>query len=398
MSKALVVSLLVTTALVGCTTDDDSKTSSTEDATSEVTETVPEAAVAAFGLGSERSWELVGTASDDLDTPRDLKFHPDRDELWVMNRYGANSSLDGASHVIWFGPETDGAYSEFHSDVHAYHFMAHASQMSFGEALYPQSDEVNFATCGESRNDYDGLYPPDDFMGPALWSSDLTVYGQANQSASSNLGGSHLDMLHQSPLCMGMVHETGNAYWVFDGDAGDLVRYDFAEDHDAGHDDHSDGIVRRYPEAQVTYVEDVPGHMVYYGSRLVLTADPGGGRVISIDVNTGEFSQNLSPYGERLAEYSEYTGADVQVVIEGLNLPSGMALDGDILFVGDMGTGEIIAWDLVEGVELDRVSTGAAALGALAISPSGLLWYVDTDANELRYIDPVGNAAATTGG
>jgi len=372
--------LLIASSLIGCTDDPAEENLDSGEAAV--------APVPAFGFIETRQWVLVGSADDDLDTPRDLAFHPDRDELWVMNRYGADSTLDGASHVIWFGPETDAPTAEFHSDYHAYHFMAHASAMAFGEALYPGSTEVNFATCQESRNDYDGYTSPDNFMGPALWSSDLSVYGVVNQGPPSQLGGSHLDMLHQSPDCMGIVHETGNAYWVFDGDDGNLVRYDFAEDHDAGHDDHSDGIVRRYTDASVTRVPDVPSHMVFYDSRLVLVADSGGGRIISLDVHTGEFSKNLSAYGEYLAEYSEYTGATVETVLEGLDTPSGLALDGDVLFIGDQGTGEIIAYDLAAGVELDRVSTGARSLGAITISPEGRVWYIDTGANELRYIEP----------
>ena len=348
----------------------------------------PEPDVAAFGFEDARELVRVGTAADGLDTPRDLAFHPERDELWVLSRFGATTGYGGGSNVIWFGPETDDAYSEFHSDYYANHFMAQPSSMAFGEATFSGSTEVNFATCQESRNDYGGAYAPNDFMGPALWNSDLTNYGQVNQGPPSQLGGSHLDMLHQSPLCMGIVHETGNAYWAFDGNAGNLIRYDFAADHDAGHDDHSDGIVRRYTDAEVSMVSDVPSHLVFYDNRLVLAADSGNGRVISLDIHTGSFEKNLSPFGEYLAEYSEYTGADVQVVVDGLDTPSGMALDGDILYIGDQGTGEIIAFDLAEGVELDRVSTGAGSLGALAVSPSGLLWYLDNGRDELRYINP----------
>jgi len=376
------VTTLLLASLTACTDD------SGEAAALDAEEVVLEAAVAAFGTLETREWVLAGTADDGLEMPRDLAFHPERDELWVMNRYGSDSQLEGSSHHIWFGPETDSPTVEFHSDYHAYHFMAHGSQMAFGEAVYSGSSEVNFATCQESRNDNDGYTSGDNFMGPALWSSDLEVYGQVNQGPPSQLGGSHLDMLHQSPLCMGIVHETGNAYWAFDGNAGNLIRYDFAADHDAGHDDHSDGIVRRYTDAEVSMVSDVPSHLVFYDNRLVLAADSGNGRVISLDIHTGSFEKNLSPFGEYLAEYSEYTGADVQVVVEGLDTPSGMALDGDILYIGDQGTGEIIAFDLAEGVELDRVSTGAGSLGALAVSPSGLIWYLDNGRDELRYINP----------
>ena len=45
---------------------------------------------------------------------------------------------------------------------------------------------------------------------------------------------------------MGIAHDAENAYWYNDGFQGELVYYDFQEDHDTGQDDHSDGIVTRY--------------------------------------------------------------------------------------------------------------------------------------------------------
>ena len=49
----------------------------------------------------------------------------------------------------------------------------------------------------------------------------------------------HYDMLHESPLCMGIAHDPevatpfGNVYWAFDGLNGTLMRYDFQEPHGA---------------------------------------------------------------------------------------------------------------------------------------------------------------------
>ena len=72
----------------------------------------PEPAVAAFGFEETRQLVLVGDRSDALETPRDLAFHPERDELWVQNRYGATSPYEGGSHVIWFNPEGEDRYPE----------------------------------------------------------------------------------------------------------------------------------------------------------------------------------------------------------------------------------------------------------------------------------------------
>ena len=67
----------------------------------------------------------------------------------------------------------------------------------------------------------------------------------------------HTDMLHESPLCMGIAHDhaavsrgpqggTGyrNVYWAFDGGHRQLVRFDFESDHGPGSIDHSLANVR----------------------------------------------------------------------------------------------------------------------------------------------------------
>ena len=47
----------------------------------------------------------------------------------------------------------------------------------------------------------------------------------------------HFDMLHESPLCMGIVHDPetatpyGHVYWAFDGLDAMLMRYDFERPH-----------------------------------------------------------------------------------------------------------------------------------------------------------------------
>src|SRR5690606_35478965 len=113
-----------------------------------------------------------------------------------------------------------------------------------------------FGTCQESRNTYNGMAPPNDFMGPTLWSSDLTVFAKMNPNGL----GSHLDMLHNSPLCIGIAHESANRYWVVNGTTGGIDRYDFAVDDGIGNDDHSDGLTWRYAAGTMKRVEGVPSH------------------------------------------------------------------------------------------------------------------------------------------
>jgi len=214
--------------------------------------------------------------------------------------------------------------------------------------------------------------------------------------------GSHIDMLHQSPLCMGIEHEQGNAYWVADGTAGHLVRYDFAVDHGPGWDDHSDGIVRRFPQAAVERVADVPSHLVLDdASGWLYAADTGRGRVIRLDVASGRMAQRLPLRNEPLAEFSRWDDATVEVFASGLRRPSGIALvrDGDggegsggRLFVGDHATGEIVAFDLASGDELGRLRTGARGLAGLEVGPDGRLYFVDLAADQLVRVDPDGSA------
>jgi len=329
-----------------------------------------------------RALTKIGGRADGLVLPRDLEFHPDRtDELWVADRV-----LDG--HVIYFSAGTGDQTAEEYVDVWGYHFAEELSSMAMGDSTY--GDDRTFGTCQESRNTYNDEYAANDFMGPTLWSADLDVYAMVNQDPWGSLLGSHLDMLHASPLCMGIAHDTDNVYWVFDGMNGHVAYYDFAEDHDAGYDDHSDGVIRRYTDAALTRLADVPGHMeLDHDTGWLYVADTGAGRVIRLDTNTGKFNQSLRLTNEPLAEHSQYTGATVEVVIEGLGEPSGLALNGDRVFIGDHATGEIIALT-GEGEEIGRMETGANGLMGLEFGPEGKLWYVDAVRAEVVRIDPEG--------
>ena len=90
---------------------------------------------------------------------------------------------------------------------------------------------------------------------------------------------------------------------------------------------------------------------------------------------------------EALEEFSQVEGVSQRDLVTGLSKPSGIALDGDTLFVGDWKTGEILAFDL-EGNELGRIQTPAEGLMGIEVGPEGKLWYVDGAANELVRVDP----------
>jgi hypothetical protein len=357
-------------------------------------------AVPEFGTGSPLL-TLVGSAADGLQVPRDLAFHPERPgELWTVNR--AN---DGT--VIYFAAGTEKQRVEARADRLGNHFMEEVSSIAFGAAN-------TFATCQESRNTYNNArVPGNDFMGPTLWTADLAIYARVNQlfqladwqllplmvgrMCGTDMGagpaqprlGSHIDMNHESPLCMGIAHDRANVYWVMDGLHGNVVAYDFAQDHGPGNDDHSDAVIRRYPEATFTRVADVPSHAVLDAtSGWLYYADTGTGAVQRLDTRSGAKARDLPVTNEPVAEYAEWRGVRGERFASGLQQPSGIALHDGRLFVGDHATGEIIAYEVASRRELGRLATGARGLMGLEFAPDGRLWYVDGAANQLLRVDP----------
>lgn len=167
---------------------------------------------------------------------------------------------------------------------------------------------------------------------------------------------------------------------AFAGAATAIVRYDFEENHAVGQDDHSDGVVYQYTEPEVTRVEEAPGHMEFdHETGLLYVADTGGGRVLWLDTTTGEEGEKLRQRQEQIRTYSSWEGADWGVLVEGLEQPGGLALDGEgHLFVGEFATGVLHAYDL-KGNELHSLDTkwGGDALYGVEIGPDGALWAVN---------------------
>jgi hypothetical protein len=324
-------------------------------------------------LGS--TFTVIGTAADGLDGVRDLEFdpaHPER--LWTFN-----TNMHGV--VIFFEPGTAQQSAELRVDTYGQHFMAYVSAAAFG-------DNGNFASCQESRNEWNvGPQPPDDFMGPTLWSANLDIFAMVGQEFPPGAQeGSHLDMLHQSPLCMGIAHENGNAYWTSDGLRGNLVRYDFVADHGPGGGDHSDGIITRYADATLTRVANVPSHMEYdHETGLLYVADTGAGRIMRLDTNTGTNVGSLPGEWDG-ATYTGVEGAEYVPVAEGLANPSGLVLDTGRLFVSENASGDVVVFDL-DGNELDRMTTPAQNLMGITLGPDGHLYYADPVANEVVRVD-----------
>jgi hypothetical protein len=333
-------------------------------------ETVPQ-----FGVGTP-GFTIIGDARSGLDVPRDLEFNPARpNELWVVNR-----AYDGT--VTYYNPGTPEMSMLRVRDLVAYHFMEEVSAIAFGK-------DGLFGTAQETINTYDNQAPGNFFMGPALWDSDTSIYSKSTGPGWGDLG-AHIDMLHESPNGMGIAHDHDNAYWYFDGYYNNIVYYDFQQDHGPGHDDHSDGIVRRFTNALVTRMPGVPGHMILdKASGWLYISDPGAQRITRLNTKaatrTGFADENTQL--EELQEYSTYTAPYEIFIAEGLNRPSGIALHDGRLFVSDYATGEIVAYDLT-GRELNRIDTPAEAIMGITVGPDGNLWYVDAEKNQVVRIDP----------
>lgn len=323
-------------------------------------------------------WAVIGTSADGLNGPRDLDFNPENPgELWVVNQLDDSTST-------FFDVGTDAQEVVHRIDSFAMHFMEEVSSISF------RSGNM-FATCQESRNTYNNQAPANNFMGPSLWPADLETYGFANPDAVDFVGydlGSHLDMLHESPLCMGIEWLYDNAFWTFDGWHGSISLFDFQEDHGVGYDDHSDGIVERYVEVEVSRIEGIPSHLVYDTENEVLfVADTGNERILRVDVRDAVRNRTL-PSTEPGVQVYEMRGAIVEEWAnndDGLDWVSGIDLHDGVLYVADAWTSRIYAFDAETGAQLDYLDTGLPerALMGIALDERGNLFFVDNVDNRL---------------
>lgn len=310
--------------------------------------------------------EIVGPNAD-LTIPRDLAFHPSRDELWIIN-LGDNSTVVIDDPL---GTPQSQRYAGAGKD----HFMARPSSLAFG-------DNGNFATAQEEDEPTQGNLTPADFMGPTLWSSDRTIYDGGH--------GGHLDMLHNSPNGAGIAWESGNRYWVFDGYHQSVTMYDFHSDHGPGGSDHSDGEVARYVEEEVGYVGDVPSHLEFNQvDKKLYIADTGNNRIATLDTAVGEMGARIQPNYDGGPQYY-MNGGVLETWVDGadamLELPSGLELHDDMVFVSDNKLSRIVALDMdgnvVDYLELaTEVQTGG--LMGMAFAADGSLFLVDAVDNRI---------------
>ena len=338
-------------------------------------------------FGDGFSEVVIANGNDDLNGPTDLEFHPGRaNELWI-----ANQATDSMTIVSNTGLENQ--TSENREDAYSNHFLEEVSAIAFG--AYHEEFDWQWGSAQETANTYCGQGSPNNFMGPTLWPSSLDHYAEENQN--NNLLGSHIDMNHESPFGVGIAHDSDNVYWYNDGYYRELVRYDFAEDHDTGYDDHSDAIVHRYSDIQLNHMMGIPGHMVLdKDTGILYIADPAANRVLWVDTDDSTYTttdiMNDASRLEPLAEYSRINGIDWGVLATGLDRPSGIALDDGQLFVSEYGNGNIVAYELPSdgkgGTYLDEIQTTATQIMGLEVGPNGHLYYIDHAQNEVVRIDP----------
>ena len=233
------------------------------------------------------------------------------------------------------------------------------------------------------------------FSGATLWEADTSIYARINQEGPEL--GSHWDMLHQSPFSIGIAAEADNIYWLFDGFHNTIVKYDFQEphpDHEHGGEDHSDGLVYRYDEINVSRIEGLSSHMVIdYSNGMLYVCDTGNQRILRINTNLGVIGESLDPYGENIEGYYSMEGAEFETIIDsGLVSPTGIDIYNEFLLVSDYATGEIIIYDISTQESIQesfRLQTNMNNnLMSIKVGPDGTIWFVCTNSNQLYQILP----------
>jgi hypothetical protein len=304
---------------------------------------------------------------DWLDHPQDLDFNPtEYQELWIINK----GSSDGGSTVIIKVPGEISQRADYRKDEYASHCMQFPSSLAF-------SSNGNWASATAALSDT--------FNGPALWPGDVNIFGHPIGSY-----GSFLDMMHQSPMSMGIASDAENVFWVFDGFHGYIARYDFGQPHPPGEYGSYDGKIWTYPQAAVKKYEDLPSHMVLdKNTGWLYVVSAADRKIYRLNTNAGHPVKDLDPQGEKLAEYKEMAGALWEVFLELTEKePCGIDINGDRLFISDYATGNIIAFDKNTRKELGRVSSGNAGVTGIKINSLGRLYLVNSITNQLLRIDP----------
>ncbi len=330
------------------------------------------------------TFTVVGNSTHGLSSPHDLDFVPSRpSEWWVLNK-----ESNGGSVVIFYDAGKPTQTRQFRRDSHNSHFMARSVAIAFG-------DNNSFASAQEIKNT---AAASSTFMGPALWPSDTAIFARQNQNnwVTGELLGSHIDMLHQSPFGMGVAHDTDNIYWYFDGQNGNICKYDFGPPHGVGEDDHSDGKIHRYTDVTVVRKANVPSHLALDKvNDWLYIVDGGNNRIMRLKTTSGNVVGNLTvptTAGEPLAEYKNVTGATKEVLITtGLTAPCGIDYKNGRIVVSDTFDGKIHIYDVTTATPtlVGSISTGSTGVMGVRIDANNKIWYVNKTTKQLIRIDNV---------
>lgn len=326
----------------------------------------------------------IAGPADGINQPLDLDFNHSPlspYDLWVVNTGASGNAIA----ILHNAPDETSRVIRIKKDSRASHFMWRTHAIAMGS-------NGTFATA---QNGAPGNFNPFyQFMGPTLWSSDTAVFASRYQDDKQILA-SHLDMLHQSPMNLGIAHDHDNAYWVSDAYYKDITLYDFKDPHEVGGTDHRDGIIRRYADAHVSGGElGEPGHIALdKSSGYLYIVDPGANIVTRLNTKTGTFVRNLvaPPESmENLAEYSEWKGALVDTVLaDSLGEPVGIDINRNRLFVGDRASGNIRVYSISNDTvqHLGSIKTGAKELLGICYGPDERLWFVDRASGTVGRLD-----------
>ena len=309
----------------------------------------------------------------------DLDFHPERtDELWVVG-YGDDSLHIGT------GIGTDTVAFKRLVDPAAEHFMHKPPAIAMGTPglVGPCGDNDN----GQNATGSDGR--ANLFMGPALFSTDRTILGK---KTSGGLG-SHVDMLHNTPMCRGIAHANANVFWVFNAFDSSIDEYNFNKTHEPGGDDHSDGEIYRFAAGKVKGATDgTPSHVFFDADDgFLYIADTGHARVVRLDTTAGTKGAELDRQPEPLKADAMMTGTDVEEIVAAgtLTKPSGLEVHGGLVYVTDTATSTFNVFDKT-GAAIRSLATDlpAGSLAGFTFGPDGKIYFTDKLTGRVLRIDP----------
>lgn len=315
---------------------------------------------------------IISSPADGLAFPTDLAFKPGTRELWVTNR------TDFSMVVYQNAGLSDQLSMKFQAAVdNGQHFLAKPAALAFGENGFLATAQQ------ESAVTQPGDPPDGSFMGPTLWTSDLSVFNGGHAS--------HQDMLHNSPLSSGIAWESDNSYWVFDGTHGSLTYYRFNSGHGLGGTDHTDGQIYRYVDGELGYEPSIPSHVAWEPEAAkVYAADTANGRIVRMDPGPATMGDTLGPnYDGGTMNYM--VGAELETIVDGTMLepimskPSGLEIVDGVLFVSDPIESRVYGFDL-DGNLIDWLDTGLppGSLLGMAFDEEGSMYIVDAVANQVR--------------